>query len=161
MMDVKSFDYGKFMKFFVSRFPEDVGMVLKPDYNMANTPDYPFVTYSFINPYIDVGKSSEHQPYFDIALTFVVHSNEMLQAMTKSGMLLAWFKDGQVQEDLLEQGIRIMQLYDVVQLTNVYATESERRDKFDVRLRVKNVDKRETDEITEVTVNSKLTAKKE
>ena len=140
MKDFNLFNYGSFIKRFITGFKDDLGITLKPDTSNGNIPAYPFVTYSFINNHVDIGYSKENQPQFDIVLQFTTHSNELSQSLDTANALIMWFKDSETQYQLLESGIEIIRLYDQTVLNSLMAIDTDRRVNFEVRLRVNNVE---------------------
>lgn len=140
MKDFNLFNYGNFIKQFIQGFKEDLGVTLKPDTSNGTIPEYPFVTYSFINNHVDIGYSKENQPQFDIVLQFTTHSNKLSESLDTANALIVWFKDNEVQYQLFENGIEIIRLYDQTVLNNVMAIDTDRRVNFEARFRVNNVE---------------------
>lgn len=140
MKNFNVYDYGNFIKQFIKGFSEDLGVKLIPDASNAKIPEYPFVTYSFIDNHVDIGRSEELQPQFDIVLQFITHSNHIEESLSTANKLSMWLKDNEVQYSLSEQGINVMRIYDQTVLNNFMTIDTERRVNFEVRFRVNNVE---------------------
>lgn len=140
MKSFNLFNYGNFMKQFIKGFKDDLDIELVPDASNGTIPEYPFVTYAFVDNRVDVGYSKELQPQFDIILQFTTHSNKLLESLQTASKLSMWFKDDEVQYQLSEEGIEIMHIYDQTVLNNFMAIDTDRRVNFEVRFRVNNVE---------------------
>ncbi|MCK8627177.1 phage neck terminator protein [Fructobacillus cardui] len=160
MKELHIFDYEKFMSQFVVGFKEDLGLTLRPSYGNATVPEYPYVTYDFIDTHIDIGSSVELQDQFDIVLMFIGHSN-LLSESLEAGNKMMWLKDREIQYQLSDKGIDVIQIYDQSVLNNPMAIDTERRVKFEARFRVINVPEDETNPaIEEVVTNDNIRIKK-
>ncbi|QHJ83576.1 MAG: hypothetical protein [Caudoviricetes sp.] len=161
MKELHIFDYEKFMSQFVVGFQEDLGLTLRPSYGNATVPEYPYVTYDFIDTHIDIGSSVELQDQFDIVLMFIGHSNLLSESLEAGNKMMMWLKDREIQYQLSDKGIDVIQIYDQSVLNNPMAIDTERRVKFEARFRVINVPEDETNPvIEEVVTNDNIRIKK-
>ncbi|CAK1228382.1 LIC_12616 family protein [Fructobacillus tropaeoli] len=161
MKELHIFDYEKFMSQFVVGFKEDLGLTLRPSYGNATVPEYPYVTYDFIDTHIDIGSSVELQDQFDIVLMFIGHSNLLSESLEAGNKMMMWLKDREIQYQLSDKGIDVIQIYDQSVLNNPMAIDTDRRVKFEARFRVINVPEDETNPaIEEVVTNDNIRIKK-
>lgn len=155
------FDYENFMSQFVVGFKEDLGLTLRPSFGNATAPEYPFVTYDFIDTHIDIGSSVELQDQFDIVLMFTGHSNLLSESLNAGNKMMMWLKDREVQYQLSAKGIDVIQIYDQSTLNNPMSIDTDRRVKFEARFRVVNVQEDETNpSIEEVITSDDIKVKK-
>lgn len=143
MSDFNYYDYASLMGMFIDNFKSDLNVDLIPENSSNEIPAYPFTTYNFIDPHVDVGYSTQNSKYFDMFIAFTTHTNSLEQTLTTSSKLLSWFKDSEVQYMLSQNGVRVIKVFNQTQLDNMFAFDADRRATFEVRLRVVGVDERE------------------
>lgn len=160
MKTINSYDYEAFLSNIITGVKNDIGLTVIPDFS-KNIPEFPYTTYAIINPHIDIGYSQYLHEQFDIVMSLTTHSNSVVESLNTSSKLLNWFKDEEVQENLLGLGINVFQIFNQTQINNPFPIDVDRRTLFEVRLRVENVVQSDNSpEIENIVANGTIDVKK-
>lgn len=129
-------------------------IVVREQQSVKQQLEYPFVTYSMVNPYLNAKNYRENDIYLrqsvDIVLSYTFYSLDSFEALSLAQTALTNFEQRGTRQELWEKNITIVDMTNVNNRDTFITVQTERRVGFDIRIRVNHISNKEINDIINV-----------
>lgn len=126
-------------------------IIIREQQSIKEQPDYPFATYSIMNPYLNVKTYREDEGKMtqsvEITVSYTFYSQDALSLMGIVQNALTNFEHRATRQVLWDNGIAVIDVTGIQNRDTFLTIDVERRLGFDIRLRVNNISEKELRDI--------------
>lgn len=133
-----SYDYAMLAKTLIELLKNELDLVLIESDSKGKRPDDPFLTYTFISPYIPINVDITDNEQFECIISLTVHEQSKLRALSISERVRKLFRQFKVKNILSERKIVIVSASKVQARDNFITYDYERMAGFDLKLRLQD-----------------------
>lgn len=129
-------------------------IVIREQQSIKAQLEYPFATYSIINPYLNAKNYRSNDTGLtqsvEIVVSYTFYSQDSFEAISIAQQALTNLEHRGTRQELWEKKITIVEMTNVQNRDTFITIETERRTGFDVRLRVAHTTSKELNDIITV-----------